>query len=336
MNIHKPKKTKRPGTDRRWTLLFIGDHGNVITLKRFKAIVLATACLFLLTIGALAVLIFLNADIHEENQEFKKRIGDSRKRIETLRHEKEILMARLVLSESKRKGNISKGHQDEVQENTSKQIKQKFRVASKAETAEGNKKKPSAPQKTPPVPAGREARDSEPVFSVAVENFIVSHGSDSANLNAQFKIKNTSPESQKVTGHAVVVLKSDELPKHQWLVMPPVGLAGDKPSGNRGKRFAIQRFRTMNLTSRTPEHSDEFRTAAVYVFLKSGELLLEEDFAVELPSLPVSRAQTPSTDSTSAESHVSHSMPSSSPCVSSSSVRRGTRGRPTSSATLYD
>ena len=60
MNLKKSKKTKRPGSDRRWTLLFIGDHGNVITLKRFKAIVLATACVLFLALGALAVFIFLN------------------------------------------------------------------------------------------------------------------------------------------------------------------------------------------------------------------------------------------------------------------------------------
>ena len=132
MISNKPKKTKRPGTDRRWTLLFIGDHGNVITLKRFKAIVLATACVFLLTIGALAILLFLNADIHKENQEFKKRIEDSRKRIETLRHEKEILMARLELSESKIKENILKSNPGRIQKNTPQQIKQKLRAASKA------------------------------------------------------------------------------------------------------------------------------------------------------------------------------------------------------------
>ena len=164
-----------------------------------------------------------------------------------------------------------------------------------------NKKKSSGPQTTQTASAGLETRESEPVFSVAVENFMVSHASDSPDLNAQFKIKNTSPESQKVAGHAVVVLKSNDLPKHKWLVMPAVGLVGDKPSGKNGKRFSIQRFRKMNLTSRTPKHSDEFRTAAVYVYLKTGELLLQEDFPVELPPMLVPEAQTPSASSASAE-----------------------------------
>jgi hypothetical protein len=303
MKSGKPKKTKRPGSDRRWTLLFIGDHGNVITLKRFKAIVLVTVFVFLLTIGAMAVLIFLNAGFQKENQEFKKRIADSQKRIETLRHEKEILMARLVLSETKIKESVSMGQQGRVQENTTKQIEEKVPPAPKLETSKVNKKKPATPQLTQTVASGSETRDNAPVFSVAVENFIVSHASNSADLNAQFKIKNTSPESRKVAGHAVVVLKSKDLPKHKWLVMPAVGLVGDEPSGKRGKRFSIQRFRTMNLTSKTPKHSDEFQTAAVYVYLKSGKLLLVENFPVELPPLPVSEAQTPSVSASSTETH---------------------------------
>lgn len=301
MNFARPKKTNRPGTDRRWTLLFIGDHGNVITLKRFKAIVLATASMFLLTIGVVAVLIFLNASFHNENQEFKKRLEDSQKRIETLRHEKEILMARLVLSESKIKEKVSKGHQGRVQENTTQQSKQKSKAAPKSETPRVNKKKSLGRQTTQTVTTGPETPDSEPDFSVAVENFIVSHASDSVNLNAQFKIKNTTPEFQKVAGHAVVVLKSNDLPRHKWLVMPAVGLVGDKPSGRNGKRFSIKRFRTMNLTSRTPKHSDEFRTAAVYVYLKSGELLLEEDFPVGLPPMPVPESQKSPESSSAAE-----------------------------------
>jgi hypothetical protein len=49
----------------------------------------------------------------------------------------------------------------------------------------------------------------------------------------------------------------------------------------------------MNFTSRTPNHSDEFRTAVVFVFSKTGELLLEQDFAVKLPPPPVSKSETP-------------------------------------------
>ena len=60
MSIHKPKKTKRPGADRRWTLLFIGDHGNVVTLKHFKAMVIGIGFLFFLAVAVAALLFFQN------------------------------------------------------------------------------------------------------------------------------------------------------------------------------------------------------------------------------------------------------------------------------------
>ena len=301
MNSSKSKKSKRPGSDRRWTLLFIGDHGNVVTLKRFKAIVLAAGLLFFVAIGAVAVLIFMNKGVLDENQGFRKRIENFQKKMETLRHEKEILMARLVLAESKAKESTPKRPQSESEIGPDDQIPPEFKTASKIGTLEVNKKMPSVAEKTPPKPAALESRDTEPLFSVAVENFKVSRISGSANVNAEFRIKNTSPESQKVSGHAVVVLKGSDLPQHKWLVMPAVSLVGDRPSGKRGKRFAIQRFRTMRFTSRAPDDSGEFQTAAVYIFLRTGELVLQRDFPVKLPPSPASRSETSSAETRSAE-----------------------------------
>jgi len=301
MNSPNPKKSKRPGRDRRWTLLFIGDHGNVITLKWFKSIVLAAGLLFFVAIGAVAVLIFMNKGILDENQRFRNRFENIQNKIETLRHEKEILMARLVLAELKVKENAQKSQPSQAELNTDDQITPESQTVSKIETVEVNKKMPSVPETTLPQPAALESSDIGPVFSVAVENFKVSRVSGSANLNAEFKIKNTSADSQKISGHAVVVLKGNDLPKHKWLVIPAVDLVGDKPSGKRGKRFSIQRFRTMRFTSKTPGDSGEFQTAAVYIFIKTGELVLQQDFPIKLPPLPALQSETPSAETPSAE-----------------------------------
>ena len=296
MNSSKPKKSKHPGTDRRWTLLFIGDHGNVVTLKRFKAIVLATGFLFFVAIGAVAVLIYINRGILDENQGFRNRIENFQKKIETLRHEKEILMARLVLAESKAKENIPERRQSRAEINTDEKITPESPSVPKIETVEPDKKAPPVSEATLPKPAALESRDTESAIRVVVDNFKVSRVSGSSNLNAEFRIKNASPEFQKVTGHAVVVLKGDDLPKHKWLVMPTVELVGDRPSGKRGKKFAIQRFRTMRFTSNSPNDSGEFQTAAVYVFLKTGELVLQQEFPVNLAPPPVSQSETPSAE----------------------------------------
>jgi hypothetical protein len=296
--MHKPKKTKRPGADRRWTLLFIGDHGNVITLKHFKAIVIGIGFLFFLAVVVAAVLFFQNQGALNQTKDLQKRFADSERQIEKLRHEKEILMARLVRAEARTKENIAAEPQ----------------IPQKAETVEPKapspvapkpvkvvKKKPAVAQATPPEPAPVEPEEIEPVVSVAVDNFKVEREPGNNNLNAQFKIKNTSKPSQRVSGRIVVVLKGDDLQVDQWLVMPAVGLAVDKPSGKRGKRFSILRFRTMNITSKAPRHSDQFQAAAVYVFDETAELLLEQEFSVNLPPAPVPQAVTPSTPIASEE-----------------------------------
>ena len=99
LSMNKSKTTKHPGADRRWTLLFIGDHGNVITLKHFKAIVIGIGFLFVIAVTVATVLFFRNQGILNQNKALHKRFADSENKIEKLRHEKEILMARLVLDD---------------------------------------------------------------------------------------------------------------------------------------------------------------------------------------------------------------------------------------------
>ncbi|MGW8303406.1 MAG: hypothetical protein ACWGNO_15120 [Desulfobacterales bacterium] len=294
MSIHKPKKTKRPGADRRWTLLFIGDHGNVITLKHFKAIVIVIGSLFFLAVVCAIVLFFQHQGAFRQNKDLQKHLTDSRKQIAKLRHDKELLMARLVRAEARTKETVAEDRQIPQKTKDAQPAAPPPQAASNPKPVKTDVKKSAVPQAPPPKPAAAETDEAEPVISVAVENFQVSRESGNKNLNVQFKIKNTSAAPQRVDGRIVVVLNGDELQVDQWLVMPAVGLAGDRPSGKRGKSFSIQRFRTMNFTSIAPNYSDQFQSAAVYVFSNSGELLLEQEFSVELPPVTVPPAVTPS------------------------------------------
>jgi predicted component of type VI protein secretion system len=301
MIFGRSKKARRLGADRRWTLLFIGDHGNVIALKHFKVIVVAGAFIFFSALCALAILFFVNHGTAAKNKELQRFREKSETQIETLRHEKEVLMARLVIAESKANKSGAEDRQSQGEKNTTGQITPKPQAAAKEPADKVDQKVPPPPQTAQPKPLPEETPKPAPVLSVAVENFSVIYEPESENLNVQFKIKNTSPQSQPVSGHTVVVLKNDDLPIQEWLVMPAVAMVGDTPSGNKGKTFSIQRFRTMNFTFKAPDNFDEFQTAVVYVFLKSGELLLEEDFPVTLPpppvrALPEPKSETPSSD----------------------------------------
>jgi hypothetical protein len=298
-------KSKRGKPDRRWTLLFIGDHGRVITLKRFKGIVILTGVAFILSLATIAVLLWYTRGVADKNEKMESSLDIFQKRIQTLRHEKEILMARLVLAESRAK--------ERNDDSRSIDAPKPWLANNQEEPTQENPKKVVAKQGTTPAPAATpnatasakpraEAEPPQTNLSVNVGNFNIVRVSDPNKIKIQFKIKNTSPNSQRVAGHAIVILKGDNLQPKMWLSVPPMGLVGGKPTGKqRGHGFSINYFRTMRFTTNIPQSPDRFNKAAVYVYTREGQLLLEQEFPADIPApKPVPKpkvSKTPSTGS---------------------------------------
>ena len=296
-------KAKRGKPDRRWTLLFIGDHGRVITLKRFKGIVILTGVAFLISLATIALLFRYTHRVADKNEKMESSLDILQKRIQTLRHEKEILMARLVLTESR-----AKERNDDAR---SIDAPKPWLANNQEAPAAENSRAVVAKQKTTPAGTAASTAPAEPQaepepsqtnLSVNVENFNIVRVSDPGKMKIQFKIKNTSPNSQRVAGHAIVVLKGDGLQPKMWLSVPPMGLVGGKPTGKqRGHGFSINYFRTMRFTTNIPQSSDRFNKAAVYVYTRKGQLLLEQEFPADIPApKPVPQpkvSKTPSTGS---------------------------------------
>ena len=309
MSLKTFKKTSPRKADRRWTLLFIGDHGNVITLKRFKAIIFTAGFLFLLAIVLLLALFFSNQRTQQKYAALQNQLQRSQQQFEALRHEKEILMARLVLAESKAEEAIVDKREPKESPSAIEPVKPEPQKVAKAKSAPEPSKNPSAPATSQPPAADSQNSEAEAILQVAVENFTVSRGAGNMSVNAQFKIKNTSRGYERVAGKTVVLLKGADLNKNQWLVMLAVEFRGEKPSGKRGKRFSIQRFRTMNFSAKAPNHADQFQTAVVYVFTDKGELLLQQDFTISLPPLPAVSAEAPVGDALNRETQPAEAPP---------------------------
>ena len=128
--------------------------------------------------------------------------------------------------------------------------------------------------------------DSKPTasgLSVAIEDFKLSVKSSNNSLRVRFKLKNTSSDSRHVSGHAIVVLKGEKIQENQWVSLPGISLIGGKPNGKQqGNAFGIKNFKMMQFTANKSRSPELFQTASVYVFAKTGELLLEQDFPVKL------------------------------------------------------
>ncbi|MBT8372264.1 MAG: hypothetical protein KJO34_14960 [Deltaproteobacteria bacterium] len=288
------KTNKRPKPDKRWTLLFIGNHGRTITLKRFKGMVLLTLVALTAAIVIAAGLFIWNQSILHEKAVIESKLNSLKASIDSVRHEKDILMTRLVLAESRVQEKLADSPQNKLDEEPIDQ-----------DTDDSETVTPSTPAvaKAEPAPDQKQAAPqpdsdrSEINLSVAIENFKATIRPESNTLRVQFKIKNTSPNSQHVSGHAVVVLKGKQILPAHWLSIPGMRLIEGKPSGKkRGYAFGINYFKTMRFTTKAPKFREKYQSAAVYVFTRDGRLLLEQDFAVKLPAIQPSVSTPPSSD----------------------------------------
>ena len=95
----RPSKTTR--ADRRWTLLFLGSRGKTVTFRHFKAVVIA-AVLILLVSTAVSVWFWsVNRSVRSENLALRNEIDNMKQAVASVRKEKDILTARLVVAESR-------------------------------------------------------------------------------------------------------------------------------------------------------------------------------------------------------------------------------------------
>jgi hypothetical protein len=266
--------------DTRWTLLFVGNRGKPITIKRFKGMVLITLIVIIVSIGIGIGLYFWNRDILREKNQLEAQLKRVEEQNQELRDERDILMTRLVLAESR-----AEGAQESVPE---KQADEEISAADHQAAADVETADPIVMAETENERqnlASTQAESSPPNsgLSVAIENFKINTRSGSNSLRVQFKLKNTSPYSQHVSGHAIVVLKGEAVEQSDWLALPDISLVDGKPKGNQqGNAFGISNFRIMKFRTKKPSSPEKFQTASIYVFTKTGEVLLEQDFPVEL------------------------------------------------------
>ncbi len=289
----KSKTGRRLIPDRHWTLMFIGDHGKVITLKYFKGLVIAGILVVILAVAAVVGFYLFNRTLAQKNRQLEASVQNLRQQLGALRHDNEILMARLVLEQTRKAQQRVPGPDEPADENASKQTEIKQKVAVPRRASEQVKEKPRTAV-PPPADKTSAVAATRPKLGVAIENFKIFPVAGSRNLRVQFKLKNTSANSRRVSGHAIVVLKGAQLEPGRWLSIPRQPLVDGKPTGShRGYAFGINYFRTMKFTARIPRSAEKYDTASVYVYTRAGRLLLEQDFAVKLPAAAPGKAAGP-------------------------------------------
>jgi hypothetical protein len=274
------KKAKWFNPDARWTLLYIGNRGKPVTLKRFKGMVLFTLIVVCVFVALAAGLFLWNRNILGEKNQLESYLKKIEEQNQQLRHERDILLTRLVVAESRTLETQGSAPGKQTDEESAGQTEPVTNYADQSVSLAMTTTKTEVQNQVPVQP---ENDPSGSGLSVAIDNFKISVKSGNNSLRVQFKLKNTSLYSQHVSGHAIVVLKGEEIQQNQWVSLPGMSLIDGKPTGRqRGNAFGISNFKNMRFTASAPHFPEKFQTASVYVFLQTGELLLEQDFPVKL------------------------------------------------------
>jgi len=248
--MSKPKTSKRV---RQWTLLIISNRGKSITIKWFKTLAITAAFLFVIAITASLWFGFLYKSSIESNKNMRFNLKNLQRKIISLEHEKDILMARLILTESRVEESMAKTDDTIPFNKTADRDSDIEKISVKPEIA----------------------------LSVSADDLIVFYQPDLNSLRVQYMLRNTGSKAHAIAGRSVVILKNKgDDDQKKWLILPHVPLVSGKPTGKKGRHFSIFNLKTMKFRANDQTGPGQFNIAIVYIYSTTGKLLLEKDFPI--------------------------------------------------------
>lgn len=281
------------------TILILNDFGEMRSGDFLKILV----CFFLVIsmAGGFCSIAFYRLYFNAKNQniQLKSSQGVLEKKVDRLTSEKELLMARLVMTGNAaeletltRAGKVGPPPQKEKRSGM-KEKKDSIESSSIDTTPDsenakdervGLDDKNSAPSQAQAGegadgPAGQ-SHDRLP--PVSVESFSLSPGSNGQAVVIRFNIKNTTQNSTEISGRIFCVLRSKGATPDKWVVIPKASMMEDGVPGpyNQGHYFSISRFKPVRFTITTPKSLPDFADASVFIFDEKEKLLSKTTFEI--------------------------------------------------------
>jgi hypothetical protein len=284
MTLHTEQRSglgpedRTPAADRRWTVLFIGDHGQVIAFKRIKTLIGLTVGVVTTALAAIAVLVVVNAGLHARTRDLKQQMETAQLQIQELRAERDRLTAHVLLVETKMKETLTK------EPPAAAPAPEPIRVEKASDRSDAVAAGLSvAKESAPVVPDAKVSLSVGLEENLTVEAFSIGLDAARQTLQLRYKLAVTRPERRPLAGHVVVVLKSGELGPQQWLAMPRVDLPQGRPSGQqKGYTFSISHSKAFAHAMPAPPSAHAFTQAVLYAFSHEGRLWLAKDYRVDL------------------------------------------------------
>ena len=299
MSLSLPKQSKRARAGS-WILLAIHERGKIISIGRLKGLIVALVLTLVIVVVSVSSVLIIVKSASKENKGLRNALDVSKKQVAALRDEKDLLMVRLVLAESRVEARTDAGT-DAGTDDRPADSKEK----QKDETSGGLPDNGSSIETRPDqadvdktvLLTGEKQPKEETASAIppklpgaSIEDFVVLFEPGSNMLKVQFKIINRSPNSQAVSGHAFVILQDDEIDEDRWLIFPRVTPASGKPLlYKKGQYFSIYRFKTVNFKAQNETEPKRFTNALVLIYNTIGDLLLEKSYPVTITKMADSR-----------------------------------------------
>ena len=281
--------------DRKKKVLVIDDFGEFKSGGYLKVLVYIFSVVSLIGVAGTVLFYYLYSNASSENTQLKESLAVLEKKTSRLTNDKEILMARLVMSGEKPE--LAPPVQESKQGPPAKE--KQAGIMAKPESVKEEPKAP--PAEEPPVePAPPEIDESteeqvtetkpnvqeeeKPAVTnqvVSVEKFSVTQGKSNEQLVVRFNIRNIAQDSKEISGRIFAVLKPEAGPETDWVVVPNASLENGMPSPYRkGQYFSISRFKPVRFTINNHASPDSFANATIYIFGDDASLLFENTIKI--------------------------------------------------------
>ncbi len=290
---------------RKKRILIVDDFGEIKPAGHLKVLVYILFVTSLVSFISASGFYYLFSNQALENKLFKSELIGLKKNVDDLINEKEVLMARLVISGKKPGIETKAAASAELPMTTA--IEKKPGIKEKPDPGSVNAPKVAIVAKadskqnglTPiaEIIAAKEKENlGQPVLKskvrgqhiVAIEKFSVTRDGAEGDLLVRFDIRNISDQPGGVSGRIFTILKPGNNSRKDWLVVPEVPLLKGVPSKHRkGQYFSIAHFKPVKFRIENQAGPDFFKKAAIYIFNENGELMFESliDITEEEPSL---------------------------------------------------
>jgi hypothetical protein len=292
--LSRPKPHKQ---DRKAKLFIIDDFGKMKSGEYFKILVKVLLFVSVVCFITASVFGYLYTELSKSSGSLHERLAVAENKAADLTREKEVLMARLVIS-GKEPGLVGEGivtdgdgsemssASDLVAGNKSRPLENQdsklaSAVSGSAKTQADNSGATINNAVASAVKASGESGKNESgnVIKkiVSIEKFTVVRDGVSTDLLVRFDIRNISDEPGDVSGRIFTVLKPDSGSQNKWLVVPSAPLKNGVPSEyRRGQYFSIAHFKPVKFRIKNQADPGFFKKASIFIFNSQGDLVFEE------------------------------------------------------------